>query len=63
MTDREKILRHSRAYLVLGDVDKPFHLPECDCDDCERWREEHDRPTHEEIRRILWEAGKERGTP
>lgn len=26
-------------YPIWGDLDKPFHKPECECGDCERWRE------------------------
>lgn len=37
-------------YLVIGDLDKTFHRPECECDDCESWRVWKGRPTHKEIR-------------
>ena len=26
------------ALSVIGDLDKPFHRPECECDACEGWR-------------------------
>lgn len=26
------------AYPIIGDVNKPFHLPECECEQCETWR-------------------------
>lgn len=26
-------------YPIIGDLDKPFHLPECECLYCEAWRE------------------------
>ena len=25
-------------YPIIGDLHKPFHLPECECDTCEQWR-------------------------
>ena len=53
MTDREAILKRPTAYLILGDVDKPFHRPECECDVCENWRKNKNRLTHEEVRRGL----------
>jgi hypothetical protein len=38
------------AYLVLGDLDKPFHRPECECEMCENWRIQKGRNSHREIR-------------
>lgn len=38
-----------KAYLVLGDLDKPFHRPECECQPCEQWRKAHGRPTRAEL--------------
>lgn len=49
MTEREKLIKNRSAYLVLGDVDKPFHLPECECTHCENWRRDKGRPTHAEL--------------
>lgn len=53
MTEREKIIQNASAYLLLGDVDKPFHLPECECDCCEGWRKRMNRPTHQELREAV----------
>ena len=50
MTERESLVRNRGAYLVWGDLDKPFHRPECGCDHCEGWRREKGRPTHAELR-------------
>jgi hypothetical protein len=50
MTEREKLIEYRHAYLVWGDLDKPFHLPECECTECEDWRRARGRPTHEELR-------------
>jgi hypothetical protein len=50
MTDREAIEKNPTAYLILGDVDKDFHLPECECNWCEDWRKSKDRPTRKELR-------------
>lgn len=52
MSDREAILKNPQACLTFGDVDKPFHRPECECESCEFWRKQHDRPTHEELRKL-----------
>lgn len=38
------------AYLILGDLDKPFHKPECECDMCEEWRVFKGRRTRKEVR-------------
>lgn len=48
---REAILRSADAYLTVGDLDKPFHEPECECPECEAWRTMMGRPTHEECRK------------
>lgn len=57
MTDpnltREVIEKNPGAYLIIGDIDKPFHRPECECQHCELWRKDNDRPTHEELRKKL----------
>lgn len=50
MTDKEKILMNPLGYLLVGDVDKAFHRPECECKQCEMWRTEKGRPTREECR-------------
>lgn len=47
---REDCFRLKDSYLVLGDLDKPFHLPECECDKCEGWRTRMGRATHAELR-------------
>jgi hypothetical protein len=49
MDERAKFIRHREAYMLIGDLDKPFHMPECCCEDCEHWRQHHDRPTHAEL--------------
>lgn len=46
---RKAILDDPVKYMMLGDTDKPFHLPECCCDKCEQWRKDNNRPTHEEL--------------
>lgn len=35
---------------IWGDVDKPFHFPECECDQCEVWR----RVNNRKLRRPIW---------
>jgi hypothetical protein len=53
MTDaktRKAIEKQPIAYLMVGDLDKPFHRPECECEDCENWRTSVDRQTHKELR-------------
>jgi hypothetical protein len=50
MGERENFIKHRKAYLTLGDLDKPFHLPECECERCEDWRWSKGRPTHAELR-------------
>ena len=50
MEDREAILKHPTTYMIFGDVDKPFHRPECECESCEDWRKGKGRPTHQELR-------------
>lgn len=37
-------------YMLIGDLDKPFHLCECECGRCEGWRQANKRPTHAELR-------------
>lgn len=51
MTERQRLEANAGAYLIIGDIDKPFHLPECECPACEQWRRDKDRPTHEELRK------------
>lgn len=46
---RSWFFENKAFYLMMGDLDKPFHLPECECPDCERWRTNNDRPTHAEL--------------
>jgi len=49
MTPREAIEKCPNAYLIIGDLEKPFHLPECECDECEQWRTDNDRLTRAEV--------------
>jgi hypothetical protein len=49
VADRDKYVTHRRAYLVLGDLDKPIHEPECECEGCEGWRVAKGRPTRREL--------------
>lgn len=46
----EWYVANAEFYMMFGDVDKPYHRPECECTDCEAWRREHGRPTHAELR-------------
>jgi hypothetical protein len=48
--NRKRLEDNASAYMMFGDVDKPFHRPECECDICENWRAIHNRPTHKELR-------------
>lgn len=48
--DKETIERNPEAYMMIGDLDKPFHRPECECLDCERWRLGKGRPTHAKLK-------------
>jgi len=34
---------------IIGDLGKPFHRPECACDQCEHWRTQHHMPTMKEL--------------
>lgn len=47
--DWKKLVRNRKAYMFLGDCDKPFHRPECSCRQCEEWRVAKGRPTHQEL--------------
>lgn len=49
MTEREILEVHAVEYMMWGDLDKPFHRPECRCADCEAWRRAKNRPTHAEL--------------
>lgn len=51
-TEYQKFVRNAEAYMVIGDIDKDFHLPECECKFCEEWRRRKGRPTHEELRAV-----------
>lgn len=42
-TEKDKII----AELIIGDLDKPFDLPECECCRCENWRRSVGRETNE----------------
>ena len=37
--------------MIIGDLDKSFHLPECECDACENWRKNQGRRTYGEMKR------------
>ena len=50
MTGREKYVKYRGNYMIIGDLYKPFHRPECECEDCEEWRRQKGRPTHKELR-------------
>ncbi len=55
MTEKERILANPIVYMIVGDLDKPFHMCECRCYECEEWRKDNGRPTHkecEEVRRL-----------
>lgn len=52
MTEKERLIANASAYLTWGDLDKPFHLPECECDRCEEWRRQKGRPTHKELHEL-----------
>ena len=47
-----ELIRRSKM-LIIGDLDKPFHRPECECDRCEQWRTHMGRPTNQEVRSVL----------
>lgn len=49
-SEYQKFVRNAAAYMVIGDIDKDFHLPECECGRCEEWRRRKGRPTHEALR-------------
>lgn len=54
MTADDKLLKaiakNPGNYLIIGDLDKPFHLPECECHSCEHWRRQNGRPTRKQLR-------------
>lgn len=49
---RAKYVSGGSTYMMIGDVDKHYHRPECECTACENWRKASFRPTHEELRDI-----------
>lgn len=49
-TERAAYVKYRDTYMLIGDLDKPFHLCECACDECESWRRAKGRPTHAELR-------------
>jgi hypothetical protein len=53
MSRRRRLEEKAAAYLIIGDLDKPFHRPECPCELCDKWREEKGRPTFEYLRKML----------
>lgn len=65
MSERDEYLALGVDYLIWGDLDKPFHLCECECEQCEEWRRQKGRPTHAECRTHIFrdknkEVGRER---
>jgi hypothetical protein len=54
-SEYDAILANADAYLIYGDLDKPFHLCECECDECEGWREKKGRPRRKELRKLIKE--------
>lgn len=52
MSERERLIENRFSYMVWGDLDKPFHRPECECDACEDWRKKMDRPTHAKLKKM-----------
>ena len=54
---REVITEKPWTYLIIGDLDKPFHFPECECNDCETWRASNNRPTRKEVRKMVAHEG------
>ena len=50
--ERKKIMGDPTLYMIIGDVDKSFHLPECACTECERWRMNRGRPTHAYLKEL-----------
>lgn len=55
MTEYEMFVKYRDNYMLVGDLDKPFHRPECSCVVCEDWRKDKGRPTFEELRKMLKE--------
>lgn len=47
------IQTNPEGYLTVGDLDKPFHRPECECEECEAWRKSKGRPTHAEVEKLI----------
>ena len=45
LEERDQIIANRKTYMTIGDLDKPFHRPECCCEDCEGWRRGNGRPT------------------
>lgn len=43
----------------FDDPEKPFHLPECECDDCESWRDRNYPRLHgvENVRNMVVAPG------
>lgn len=48
-----KLMKMGTAYMMFGDPDKSHHRPECECEWCEKWRTDHGRPTHSQVRLYL----------
>ncbi len=40
-----------RTLMIVGNLEKPFHRPECQCKHCEQWRRDNGKPTYEELER------------
>lgn len=52
MTEYEMFVKYRDNYMLVGDLDKPFHRPECSCVVCEDWRKDKGRPTFEELSKM-----------
>jgi hypothetical protein len=50
VSEYEQLVECRSVYLIIGDIDKTFHRPECECFWCEDWRRTKGRPTHAELR-------------
>lgn len=50
--DRQELIKNRTTYMMIGDLDKPFHLCECQCGQCENWRILKGRPTFEELQKM-----------
>lgn len=56
---RQNLIETLNAMLIIGDLGKNFHRPECECESCELWRRRTGVPMRESIHRLLKELGHE----